>query len=364
MLPSTVIPSSRHPVIPSSRHPVIPSTFPLAVGLCLVLAGCASPSQRVVVYSAQDEEFATNLLDDFTHRTGVEVAPRYDTEKNKTVSLFQELVNEHERPRCDLFWNNEILNTILLQRQGLLQPYASGAAEAFPEQDRAKDHTWTAFAARARVLIVNTKIVPKAKWPTSILDLTKPRWKDKAAIAKPLFGTTATQGACLFEVLGPDRAVQYYRGLKANGIHVVGGNKDVADGVSAGQYAVGMTDTDDAIGEVERGEPVAIIFPDRDAPKGDRMGTLFIPNTLAIIGGCPNPAGARKLVDYLLSPEVEGRLAEAASHQIPLNPEVKAKLPPEILRPEQVKTMDVDWEKAADRWPEARRFFNREFTAP
>jgi iron(III) transport system substrate-binding protein len=318
----------------------------------------------VVVYSAQDEEFATNLLEDFTHRTGIQVDPRYDTEKNKTVSLFQELVNEHQRPRCDLFWNNEILNTILLQRQGLLLPYASPSAQAFPSRDRAKDDTWTAFAARARVLIVNTQLVPKAKWPTSIFDLTKPRWKDKAAIAKPLFGTTATQGACLFEVLGMERASQYYRDLKANGIHVVGGNKDVAVGVSAGQYAVGMTDTDDAIGEVESGKPVAIIFPDRDAPKGERMGTLFIPNTLAIIGGCPNPAGARKLVDYLLSPEVEGMLAEAASHQIPLNPKVAAKLPREILRPGQVKTMDVNWEAAADEWPKARKFFNREFTGP
>jgi len=37
------------------------------------------------------------------------------------------------------------------------------------------------------------------------------------------------------------------------------------------------------------------------------MGTLFIPNTLAIIKGGPNPEAARQLVDYLLSPEVEAR---------------------------------------------------------
>jgi iron(III) transport system substrate-binding protein len=122
-----------------------------------------------------------------------------------------------------------------------------------------------------------------------------------------------------------------------------------------------MTDTDDAMEEVEAGRPVTIIFPDRDHPHGDRMGTLFLPNTLAIIRGCPNPEGARKLVDYLLSPEVEAKLAETASHQIPLNPQVKARLPKEIARPEAVKTMDVDFEKAADLWDEVQSFLRSEF---
>src|SRR5260370_36081727 len=112
-------------------------------------------------------------------------------------------------------------------------------------------------------------------------------------MAKPNFGTSATQAACLFEVLGTEKAKQFYRGLKDNGINIVPGNKQVADGVSEGRFAVGITDTDDAIGEVSAGKPVAIIFPDRDAPKDSRMGTLFIPNTVAIIRGRPNPAGAK-----------------------------------------------------------------------
>src|SRR5207248_4791413 len=95
---------------------------------------------------------------------------------------------------------------------------------------------------------------------------------------------------------------------------------------------------------------------DRDRSRGDRMGTLFIPNTVAIIRGCPNPDGARKLVDYLLSPEVEAKLAETESHQIPLNPQVKALLPKKIERPEAVKNMEVDFDKAADLWDEVQTF--------
>jgi iron(III) transport system substrate-binding protein len=94
------------------------------------------------------------------------------------------------------------------------------------------------------------------------------------------------------------------------------------------------------------------------------MGTLFIPNTVAIIKGCPNPDGARKLVDFLLSGDAERQLAEGPSGQIPLNPEVKAKLPAQIETPGTAKAMEVDWGKAADLWDETQKFLTKEFAAP
>ena len=342
---------------------------PLVKSFCLVpiflMVGCSGAAgKRVVLYCAQDQEFAELILPEFTKGTQIRVDPKYDTEADKSVSLYTELVKEKARPRCDVHWNNEILSTIRLQRQGLLDPYESPSAVRYPASAKAKDHTWHAFAARARILIVNTKLVKEAERPRSLLELTEPRWKGRFAMAKPLFGTSATQAACLFEVLGPDKAKEFYRGLRDNQVNIEPGNKQVAEGVGAGKYAAGITDTDDAMEEVSAGHPVTIVFPDRDRPKSERMGTLFIPNTVAIVRGCPNPDGARKLVDFLLSPEVEGRLAETASHQIPLNPQVKANLPKEILRPEAVKTMNVDFEKAADLWDEAQTFLRNEFSRP
>ena len=70
--------------------------------------------------------------------------------------------------------------------------------------------------------------------------------------------------------------------------------------VAAGKLAFGLTDTDDAIVEIERGMPVAIVYPDQ----GDgESGSLLIPNTLAIIKGGPHPERARELLKYLLTAE-------------------------------------------------------------
>jgi iron(III) transport system substrate-binding protein len=332
----------------------------LAFALLLVASvGCQGAASRVVLYCAQDQDFARTVLPGFEQQTGLAVVPHFDTEATKSVSLYLQIVDEASRPRCDVFWNNEILSTIRLQEQGLLVPHDSPAAADYPPFARSRDHTWTAFAARARVLIVNTDKVPAGEWPTTLEELTQPRWRGQVAIAKPLFGTTATQAACLFQVLGRERAESFYRGLKANGVQVVSGNKQVAEGVAAGQFAVGLTDTDDAIIEVEAGRPVAIVYPDQQG-----AGTLYIPNTVMIIKGGPNPEGARKLVDFLLSAEVEQQLAESASRQIPLNPRVKAKLPPQIHTPRTARAMAVDFEKAAGLWDEVQEFLRKEFTAP
>lgn len=350
----------------------MPGRFPrcLAV-LAAFLCGCSGGGgkPRVVLYCAQDQEFAEESLAVFARRAGVEVAPKFDTEKDKSVSLYLELLKEKSRPRCDVLWNNEILMTLLLQRQGMLEAYDSPSAGPYPAWAKAADHTWHAFAARARVLVVNAGLLSEGERPKGLLELTEPRWKGKVVIAKPVFGTSSTQGACLFDVLGPDKAKEYYRGLKANDVRVAPGNKQVAEWVAQGRtprgdvVAVGVTDTDDALGEIEKGRPLAMLFPDRDRPRGDRMGTLFIPNSLGIIKGGPNPDGARKLVDFLLSAEVEGRLAASAGHQIPLNPEVKAELPKGMETAATVKPMDVDWGKAADLWKEALDFLKQEFAA-
>jgi iron(III) transport system substrate-binding protein len=206
------------------------------------------------------------------------------------------------------------------------------------------------------VLIVNKDLVPAADRPKSIEDLTDGKWRGKIAIAKPLFGTTATHAACLFAHWGDEKTMAFFRKLKANDAQILGGNKRVAEAVAAGQLAFGLTDTDDAIIEVEKGMPVEIVYPDSQP---DQLGTLFIPNTVAIIKGAKHPEIARKLVDYVLSPAVEKTLAECPSAQIPLNPKVEAKV--RVETPKTIKAMPADFSAAAEKWEAAAQFLRDEF---
>lgn len=315
---------------------------------CVSIVGCLSSApQEVVVYAALDEEFSRPVFEQFTRETGIVVRAKFDVESTKTVGLVQALLAERARPRCDVFWNNEIVNTLRLDRAAMLAPYASGAGAAFPAQVRSPQRTWHGFAARARVLLVNVDLLSVEEAPQRLEELVQPQWRGRVGVAKPLAGTTATHAACLYAVWGSVRAREFWSQLRDQA-QVLGGNKQVAQAVAQGTLACGLTDTDDAIVEIERGNPVRIVLLDQEE---GGLGTLLIPNTLGIIAGGPHPANAQRLVDYLLRPEIERQLAQGPSAQIPLHPDAQATS--RALPQGELRTMEVDFEQAAAAWDEA-----------
>lgn len=325
-----------------------------AVFAVLIGSGC-NHADEVVVYAALDREFSEPMLQEFETQSGIRVVAKYDVESTKTVGLVQAILHEAKRPKCDLFWNNEILHTLRLQREGLLEVAFPPNAEAYPPQFRSKSGAWHGFAGRARVLLVNTQLVGLADFPKSISDLTDAKWQNQVGIAKPFFGTTATHAAVLYSELGPETAESFFRKLKAN-VQVMSGNKQVAVAVGNGQLAFGLTDTDDAIAEVEKGQLVEIVFPDQ----GDgELGTLMIPNTLALIRKGPHLPAARKLLDFLLSGPVETRLAKGESAQISLRNDALVRSA--ALPDEPITWMDADFESAAEKWELANALLQQIF---
>ncbi|MCA9213681.1 MAG: extracellular solute-binding protein [Planctomycetales bacterium] len=328
--------------------------FCLLAGVMLCAGGCKK--NEVVVYTALDREFAEVTFAEFTEVTGIAVRPKFDTEANKTVGLTNLILAERNRPRCDVFWNNEILNTLRLKSEGVLQSCSPATAKYYPKQYRDPDREWFGFAARARVILVNKDIVKPDELPRSISDLTDPKWKQKVGIAKPLFGTTASHAACLFATLGSEEATAFLRQISKNA-KVYPGNKQVALAVSKGEIAFGLTDTDDAMVEIAAARPVEIVYPDQ---ADSQLGTLFIPNSLSLIKGARNSENGQRLIEFLLRPETEQLLAAGESAQIPLNTTGTATS--RVATPHTIRAMSVDFNLAADKWETAAETVRDVFT--
>ncbi len=329
------------------------------VSTLLCAIGCIRKTDNeIIVYAALDKEFSQPILTDLEKSMGLRILTKFDQESNKTVGLVTDIIENQARPRTDLFWNNEILHTLRLEKLGLLETYRSPLADHYPAQFVSDRGTWHGFAARARVLIVNTDLIPdESDRPTSFDDLTDPKWAGKCTIARPLFGTTATHAAVLFERMGTAAATELLTTISKNAV-VEGGNKQVALKVARGEYAFGITDTDDAIIEIENGKPVTIVFPDQ---ADDQLGTLLIPNTLAIIKNGPNTDRAKQLVDRLLAANIETRLAEGPSAQIPLSDEVKIHSRAQPDSDAELKIMEADFSAAAASWDETAKVLERLF---
>ena len=267
---------------------------------------------RLTVYCAHDSIYAESILRDFTRQTGIPVAARYDTEATKSLGLTELLVREKVAPRCDVFWNNELLGTLDLQEKGILAPYRGPGWQRIPANFKDADGHWTGFAARMRVEISQAqKAAP--------FDLAR------FAIAKPLYGTTLTHYAVLWQRQGREKTIAWHRDWRARGVRELRGNAAVKDAVANGACDAGFTDTDDFFQAKDAGQPV-IMRP----VQLDDGATICIPNTVAIIRGTRRETDARRLVDFLLSAETELALARSKSRQIPLGPVPEEQVPAEV----------------------------------
>lgn len=305
----------------------------------------ANSEKVVVVYSSVDEESAKPLAEQFEKETGIEVKLISDTEKAKSSGLLNRLLEEKDRPLCDVFLSEDPVRAAVLKKKGLSQPYESPAAKGLRPEFSDPEHHWTGLSARVRVLLVNMKdpLFQRVPVPNSVYDLADPRYKGKACIGNPLFGTTTLHCLAIFSRLGETRAKELFESMLDNDVHVVESDGDVQDRIDKGEFAFGLTDNDDGIAAVRasRGKKMKLVFPDENG-----LG-LLAPDAPVLIKDCRHPENGKKFIDFVLRPETEVELTKLPS-QIPLRPD----LPPSAEYPyppfERMRGMKVDYAELAD----------------
>jgi iron(III) transport system substrate-binding protein len=281
-----------------------------------------------------------------------------DTEETKSAGLLNRLIAEKTRPQCDVFWSGDPVRAGILKNKGISAAYNSPAAAGLPAQFSDPQQHFTGFSTRARVIIYNTSRCPAGSEPKSVRELADAKWKGQACMANPLFGTTSMQAAAWFETMGEEPAKAFFTALAANEVKLLSSNGEVKRRVAAGDFAFGLTDTDDAIGAVLEGKPVNFVIPDQDAAGA---GTLLVPNAAVLIAGAPHPEAGKRFIDFLLSAESEKMLAQSEAAQIPLRPGVPG---PEKLPPlGRIKALAVDYAALASRLDALQQGFLKEWTA-
>ena len=302
--------------------------------LCL---SCASDNKcdQVVLYCSVDQNIAEPIIKRFEEITGIKVLARFDTESGKTVGLVQRLRAEASAPACDVFWSSEIFYTIRLAGEGIFAPYKSKRTSCWPAAYTDADSLWYGFALRKRCIAYNTDRVTKQEVPTSLEDLLDKRWYGRIVMARPEFGTTGGDLASWRVHYGADKFKSILRGLSANKIRLVSANSTAVRSVAMAQADVCMTDTDDVYAAKLNKWHVNMVFLDQN-----HQGALAIPNTAALIKNAPHEKQARRLMEFLLSDDVEQMLFNSDSHNMPLRSSAKGNL-------------DIDYKRIADELTDA-----------
>ena len=190
--------------------------------------------------------------------------------------------------------------------------------------------------------------------PQSVLAYTDARFKGQGVIANPLFGTTTAEIAALFTIWGDTHGQAFMNAMRNNGVRISTSNGESADFVASGEAQFSLVDSDDGFNRLKQGKPIEIIYPDQEE---GGIGCMIVPNALLLIRGGPNQENAKKLIDFLLSPESERKLAFSNAAQIPLHSGVET--PAGVPHIENLKTMALNYAEVARKMQEIQPFLER-----
>ena len=332
---------------PSPLRLFTPSSFFCVFVSLWFISACnkqESPSNRVVLYCSVDDVYAKPIIKELEKQTGLQIDVLYDTEAAKTAGLANKIRAEKNRPQGDVFWSSALLQTLLLNREGLLQPYVSPSAKDIPAAFKAKDGSWTGLGVRARVEIFSQPV-----WLFKLSDKFTQTMLTRGGIgiSNPQFGTGSDWVAALGVRLGRRQTLNYFQKLKASGVKILPGNSVVAEKVALKELGYGVTDTDDYFAQRSKARSGYFMLP-------NSKDLVFIPGSVAILKNAPHQANAQKLVDVLLKVETERQLVQTMIGVMPLRPGIKVKQPELQALMKQLKAAPNDTAKWPAAWDEIR----------
>ena len=179
------------------------------LGLGAALPGAIAAS--LTLYSAQHEQTVDLLAKAFTKETGVDVK----VHQGEAPELASQLVKEGASSPGDVFFTENSPELELLSEKGRLAKVAPATLASVPAEDSGSAGDWVGVLARENVLAYNTGMIQEAALPGSLLDLAKPEWKGKVAIAPTDADFLPLVGAVV-AMRGRPAALEWLKGLHDN----------------------------------------------------------------------------------------------------------------------------------------------------
>jgi 2-aminoethylphosphonate transport system substrate-binding protein len=281
----------------------------LALAACVagMLQGAAMSAHAagpVVLYTADGlENLYKDVLPAFEKQEGVKVAI--------VTAGSGEVVNraniEKDSPKADVIVT---LPPFIQQadQSGLLQPYPSANYKNVPAIAKSSNGSWATFVNNYFSFAINPAVVKSQ--PKTFADLLHPDYTGKIAYSNP---ATAGDGMAVIilttSLMGEDKAFDYLKSVEKNvKFHTKGtGYLDVLLSRNELSFANGdlQMDLDDAANGGLSLKPVFL------APQaGGKPTTFQLPYAIGLIKNGPNQAEGKKLIDYLMSTDVQARVPD------------------------------------------------------
>lgn len=290
--------------------------------LALACLSCATLADTVTVVTSFPKELTA------AYKKAYEA--KYPNDKlevlNKNTAAGIAYVREQPPgSRPEVFWVSapdafEVLSSgKLLTRIGIGDPALPQKIGNYPVNDPEGYYRGQALAGyglmwNTRYLKANNLPEPK-EWA----DLVKPVYFGHLAISSPSrSGTTHLTVETILQAEGWNRGWEQLLAICGNSAAITERSFGVPDGVSNGQFGIGLVIDFFGLAAKNSGMPVEFVYPSQ---------TAIVPANIGLIEGARSPDAGRRFIDFTLSEEGQMLLLDPKISRLPVLPSVYAKAP-------------------------------------
>jgi iron(III) transport system substrate-binding protein len=288
----------------------------------LAVAGCGGSSSSdttgsssLTLYSAQHEPATEALAKGFEEEAGAEVKIRYGEDEG----IASQIEQEGDATPADVVLTENTPPLESLAEEGLLSKVDSSTLGEVPSQYSSTKGDWVGVAARETALAYDPSQISASELPASILDLAKPEWKGKLAIApsEPDFVPVV---AAIEKLEGEAAAKQWLEGFAANAKHY-NDNEGIIAAIDGGQAGAGIINHyywfQAADEEGQSKVPSKLHYFGHEDP-----GALVDVSGAAILASSGEQELAQEFLAYMVGVEGQTAMTEAGDWEYPLNAKV------------------------------------------
>ncbi len=307
------------------RVPLLVAMMTVAIGVGLASAARA---ETITVITSFPKELTT------AYKKAFEARHPGDTLEilNKNTAAGIAYVREQaEGSRPDVFWASapdafEVLASAkLLVKTGLGDPKVPAKIGNYPVNDPEGLYLGQALAGYG--IMWNTRYLKANKLPEpkEWADLTRPVYFGHVATSSPSrSGTTHLTVETILQGEGWDKGWEQMLRIAGNCAAITERSFGVPDGVSNGQFGIGMVIDFFGLAAKNSGMPTEFVYP---------SVTSIVPASIALIAGARAPEGGKRFIQYALSDEGQQLLLQKEISRLPVLPATYAKAPPGYPNP-------------------------------
>lgn len=258
-------------------------------------------SKTLTIYSGREEKIMAPLIEKAKKDLGIPIEVRYGDSTELAIALIEEGKNS----RADIFYAQDAGSLGAVVREGRTIALPSQLLNKVDRKFRSPAGQWIGISGRARVIDYNTKLVQKSELPTSVMQLTNPKWRGKVGWS-PTNGSFQSFVTAMRLMQGDQKTLEWLKAMKANQAKAYSGNSAIVEALGRGEIALGLVNNYYLyrFTKTNPNFPVAIHHTKGDA------GALINVAGLAVLNTTDQKSDAEKFVAYMLRSEVQKYLTQ------------------------------------------------------